>query len=204
MTSYFPATADTYVVEVNSQASEGFVRTPVLGWVVEEGRPLPMTLNGKNTLVAGAAVLHPSGMVEDSISQYSFENTETWLESNPEAGRQNPKSAPAKHTKPKTGAQERDEDAVGEGAYDIEWTSGTFKSNSWWRYDDGEHEFVFQIDGGEELPKATDKVEKIKRTDFMEMKKTVDVLTVDEIMNAEPLDVATEEDDEDDDTDDLI
>ena len=202
MTTYFPATADTCVIEVNAQASEGFTRTPVLGWAVDDGRPLPMTLDGKNTLVAGAAVLHPNGMVEDSVSRYSFEDIETWLESNPAAGRKNPPAKPAKTEKPQTGAQERDEDAMAEGAYDIEWTTNSFKSNSWWRYDDGEYEFVFQIDGGENTPKQTAKTEKIKRVDFMEMKKSVDVLTVDDIVNADPLPSVDEEEEED--VDDLI
>jgi len=181
-------TDTTYVIEVNPRASEGYVRIPVVGWIIEEGRPLPMTLNGKHTLIGGCAVLFPGGMVENPSDGYAFDSIEAWLETNPGKGKAH---APAE--KAKTPAQERDEGEM--GAYDIEWTEDTFKNNSFWHYDDGEFEFVFQIDGGEALPKATKYVVKIKRDEMMALKKNVDLLSVADIMDAKPLEVETEEDD---------
>lgn len=191
-----PAIAETYVVEVNPQSSEGFIRIPVLAWTMEDGRPLPVTLNGKHTLIGGdSAVMFPGGMVEHPSDGLAFDSVEAWLESNPGKPKKNP-PAP-KQTKP-TAAQERDEDAMGEGVYDIEWTDKTYKSNSFWHYDDGEYEFVFVVEGETPYPKATEKCVKIKRDEFMSMKKNVDALTVEDIQNADPLPVAEEDEDEDD------
>lgn len=199
-----PCLPETYVVEVNPQTSEGYTKTPVLGWVFEDGRPLPMTLNGKCTLIGGGiAVLFPGGMVEHPSDGLAFETVEAWLESNPgkRGGAGHERAAKATQPSKPSGAQTRDEDAMG-GAYDIQWDGGTYKSNSWWHYDDGEHEFLFQVDGGDELPSG-DHVAKIKRTEFQDMKKSLDVLTLDDIKNADPL-PNVEEDEDEDDADDLI
>ncbi len=187
--TFFPATAETYVVEVNPQSSQGYICIPVMGWVIENNRPLPLTLNGKHTLAGACGVLFPGGMVEDIVASVAFDTVEAWLDSNPGSSRKS--QAPAK-TKTPTPAQEPDDGS----AYEIEWTTSTFKNNSFWHYDDGEHEFVFQIDGENELPKATKKVVKIKRDEFMAMKKNIDALTVEEIMAAEPLDVEEPDDDD--------
>jgi len=194
--AYFPATAETYIVEVNPQASEGFIRIPVLGWVIEDKRPLPMTLDGKHTLVGGCGVLTAGGMVSDGISQYAFDSVEAWLETNP--------SEPKKHPKAVTKVTPAEESAApgGESAYDITWLGKPFKSNSFWHYDDGEYEFVFVVEPGNDIPKASGKVSKIKRDEYMVLKKSVDALSVDDILGAEPIELA--DDGEDDDLDDLI
>jgi len=194
----FPATAETYVIEVNPQSSNGYTLTPVVGWEMTDKRPLPLTLNGKHTLIGGdVAVLHPGGMVEHPSDGYAFETVEAWLESNPGSGKKHP---PAKTTQ--TPAQQRDEEEMGGSAYDIEWLSKPFKSNSFWRYDDGEYDFVFTVPGGEDIPKATSKVTKIKRDELMALKKEIDLLDLDDIKNAEPLDVEEEFEDDDEDDDD--
>lgn len=189
-----PASPETYVVEVNSSSSEGYIKTPVVGWQMLAKRPLPVTLLGEHSLaVRGCAVLFPCGMVQSPMDTIAFDNIESWLESNPSAPKNHPAKEAAKAPeKPSSGA-----------AYDIEWTDDVFKNNSFWAYNDGvQFEFVFQIDGGDPLPKASKKVVKIKRDEFMTFKKTGDVLTVEEIKNADPLDV--EEVEEDEDAEDLI
>lgn len=206
MTTIHPCLPETYVVEVNPQSSEGFTRTPVMGWVIEDGRPLPMTLNGKCTLIGGdTAVEFPGGMVEHPRDGLAFENVEAWLDSNPikRAGAGHERAAKATQTS-KPASTSAPSESAGDGAYDIQWDGGTYKSNSWWHYDDGEHEFLFQVDGGEDLPSG-DHVAKIKRTEFQDMKKSLDVLTIDDIKNADPLpNVEEDEDEDDDDADDLI
>lgn len=196
-----PCLPETYVVEVNSQASEGFTRTPIVGWIMEDNRPLPMTLNGKHTLVGGTAVLFPGGYVENPSFGVAFENVEAWLESNPTAARKHTASdlGPAEGNKTVGGS----EPASTGSAYQIDFSGKPFKSNSWWHYDDGEYEFVFQVDGGENTPKPTKKCEKIKRVDFQELKKTLDVLDLSDILDGEPIELPEEEEDDDDD-DDLI
>lgn len=204
MTTLHPCLPETFVVEVNPQTSEGYTKTPVLGWVFEDGRPLPMTLHGKHALIGGdTAVMFPGGMVEHPSDGLAFETVEHWLESNPgkrgSAGHEKAVKANAPASKPSAPAE-------AESAYDIEFSDDSYKSNSWWHYDDDEHEFLFQVDGGENIPKATTKVVKIKRDDFHRLKKDLDVLTLAEIADADPLPVTDDfEDDEgDDDADDLI
>lgn len=194
-----PAFPNTYVVEVNPDSSLGFTRTPVVAWEMHDKRPLPVTLNGVCTLIGGGmAVEFPCGLVEHPSYGVAHDSVESWLETNPSEGKRHPASVKA--AAPAT--------VVSSGsAYNVEWSKDTFKNNSFWHYDDGSHEFVFQIDGGELLPKAANHVVKIKRDEFMVMKKAVDVLTVDDIKNAEPLEVADEADEaeeDDDDLDDLI
>jgi len=199
--TYLHALTMTYVVELNPQATAGYVLIPIVGWEVQEGRPLPMTLNGRHTLAGGAAVLHSDGLVDSPLFKFPFDTLEGWLGSNPGEPRKNPEAVEAKTKAPQqTGAQKRDSEANG-SPYDIEWTTGTFKNNSFWHYDDAEYEFLFQIDGGETLPKATKKCVKIKRDEFMKLKKNIDPMTVEEIMTSEPLDVEEPDDFNGDDDD---
>jgi hypothetical protein len=115
----------------------------------------------------------------------AFTDVDEWLAASPEkrktpaAVTEQPKPRPTRSVAPQI------EEAG--SAYAIEWTTKSYSTNSFWHYDDGEHEFVYQVDGGVNAPKASDRNLKIKRTDMMALKKNVDMLTVDEIMNAEPL-----------------
>lgn len=196
-----PAFPKTYVVSVEPDSSEGFVKEPIVAWAPDPkepmAHPIPLTMHGQRRMIDGAAILFPCGMVSDPNGDIAFESIEEWMNSAP-GTRKLPEGAAAKPTKTK----KPEEPEEGESVYDIEWTEGVFKSNSWWHYDDGEYEFLFQIDGGEALPKATAKCSKIKRDDFQSMKKTIDVLTVAEIMDAEPF--PAPEDEDEDDADDLI
>ena len=199
MTALHPALPETYVVEVNPQASEGFTRTPVLAWLVEDKRPLPVTLHGKMTLIGGdTAVEFPGGMVHHPSEVLAFDTVEAWLESNPGKAKSHPK------TVTKVTPSEESAAPGGESAYDIEWLGKPFKSNSFWHYDDGEYEFVFVVEPGSDIPKASAKCAKIKRDDNMAMKKNIDALSVEDILGAEPIELADEGEDDDDDGDDLI
>jgi len=204
-----PCLPETYVVEVNPQASEGFTRTPIVGWIMEDNRPLPMTLNGKHTLVGGSAVLFPGGYVENPSFGLAFESTEAWLESNPTEPKHRAANLGPAQKSHKVGEEKPTKTG---SAYQIDFSGKPFKSNSWWHYDDGEYEFVFQVDGGENTPKPTKKCEKIKRVDFQDLKKTLDVLDLSDIIDGHPIELdnededfeADEDEDEDDDGDDLI
>jgi len=204
-----PTTPKTYVVTVNPGASEGYTKEPIIGFIYDGDTPVkPITINGANLLTKGSAVMFFCGMVSDPNTGLSFGTVEEWLDSAPTTSK-----APAKHTEkaaPKrTPAQERDEEEMGDEdgpAYDIEWTDKTYKTNSFWHYDDGEYEFVYQVDGGEEVPKQTSKNTKIKGTELAELKKRIDKLSVEEIMSADPLPEPEidDEDDDDEDGEDLI
>lgn len=201
-----PTTPKTYIVTVNSSASEGYTREPIIGFVYDKETPVrAVTINGANLLTKGSAVMFFCGMVSDPNTGMSFDTVEEWLESAPTKAK-----TPAKHTEApaakRTPAQERDEEEMGEeSVYDIEWTDKTYKTNSFWHYDDGEYEFVYQVDGGENVPKATSKNTKIKGTELAELKKSIDKLTVAEIMDADPLPAPeTDDDDDDEDGEDLI
>jgi hypothetical protein len=196
-----PANPKTYVVTITPGASEGFLKEPIIAWIPHEkadtAMPQPLTGNGVHRVIAGSAILFPCGMVTDPTTGFTYETVEAWLE----GGAKPPKTAKAK-----AAAEPEPDDEQGEGALDIEWTTSAFKNKSFWRYDDGEYEFVFQVDGGENAPKASTKLTKIKRDDFAELKKTIDVMTVDQIKNYAPIPDAEEPDaeDEDDEDDDLI
>lgn len=197
-----PANPDTFVVSENAQSSEGYVVEPVIGWHHESGTtPSPVTANGLHRVLTGSAILFSSGHVTDPNSGFTFETVEEWLDSNPSAQKVRSNADP----KPQTG---KSEPASSGGAYDIEWTDRELKNRSFWRYDDGQHDFVFVVEGGSSLPKATKKVTKIKRDDFSELKREIDVLEIDEIINAAPIEDAEEpefdEDEDEDDGEDLI
>lgn len=200
-----PAAPETYVVEVNPQSSLGYTMTPVIGWLEEEKRPVPVTLHGRHTLVGACAVLFPGGMVHDPVNVLAFDSAESWLESNPGVAKRNP---PVTRVSPPSAAKAPSEPERQSG-YDIEWIDKPFKSNSFWHYDDGDNTFVFMVEGGNEVPKASTKVAKIKRDDYMVLKKEIDVMSVHDIMNADPFEAADPEEeevdeDEDDDADGLI
>lgn len=188
-----PAAPNTYVVEVNPTASEGVTKTPVICWDTSGKRPTPVTVHGIQNLIGGSAILFPCGMVHSPLDALAYEDLENWLESNPGTPKKHPAPANAKAPAP----------ASSEGCVDISWSDATFKNNSFWHYDDGHLEFVFQIDGGEPLPVASKIVVKIKRDDFMTMKKAVDVWSVDDIKNPSILpDPEVDEDDIEDGADD--
>jgi len=197
-----PANPKTYVVSVQPGSSDGYIKEPIVAWQPDlkepMAHPIPLTMHGQRRLLPGSAILFSCGMVSDPTGEIAYEDVEEWLNSNP-GTRKLPAGAEAKAKATKPASEP---EPTSEG-YDIDWSGKPFKSNSWWHYDDDEYEFVFQVDGGEDTPKATQKVSKIKRDDFQSMKKTIDVLTLDEIAAGNDV-PAPEDEDEDDDMDDLI
>ena len=195
-----PATSGTYIVERKGDSSEGFVKEPVIGWLYTEGKtPEPVTIHGKNLLVGGEGIMSPCGMVSDPATGLTFGSVEEWVEFNPKAI-----SAKNKAETPKKPAADPEGDSEGdsEGVYKIEWTNKSFKTKSFWHYDDGEYEFVFVLEGGETAPKQTKVMKKIKRDELMELKKNVDLLDLDDVKNPDPIeDADIEEDEEPDDFD---
>ena len=201
-----PAAPHTYVVSKEPSASEGFTKEPVIGFVYEYGKdkpPVVVTLQGERRLLSESGVMFPCGMVSDPMHGLDFESAEAWLESNVTVTPDEYAAQPAK--KP---ASSDDGEITGdeESPYDIEWLpeSKAFKNNSFWHYDDGTYEFVMQLPGGEAPPKATEKVSKIKRDDFMRLKKDLDALDVEDVKNPSVLpdqDPEDEDQDEDDDDD---
>jgi hypothetical protein len=199
-----PAAPHTYVVSKEPSASEGFTKEPVIGFVYEHGKdkpPVVVTLQGERRLLGESGVMFPCGMVSDPMHGLDFESVEAWLESNVTSTRDQ-HAAPAPK---KTPARERDEEAVGDedSPYDVEWLAPekAFKNNSFWHYDDGTYEFVMQLPGGEAPPKASEKMSKIKRDDFMRLKKDLDALDPEDVKNPSVLpdqDPEDEDDDEDD------
>lgn len=188
-----PAPANTYVVELD-ESGDSIVRTPILAWVIVDKRPVPVTIHGVNVLVGGTAVEYPCGRVNGPLDAETFESAESWAESSPNEPRQPPAAtrAPAAGKKPAAPTEADDT-----SPYDIVWTTKTFKSNSFWHYDDGEYEFVFIVEPDNGIPKASDKLVKVKRDELMKLKKEVDLLEVADVINADPLPVADEDEDDD-------
>lgn len=190
-----PAYPNTYVVTKKPNSSEGYVREPVLAFFYTEGTPpVVVTLEGQRRILKDDAVMFPCGTVVDRNNSLHFDNVEEWLEF----------SGPTKPVEDNSTRQKpvEDTDPTEGGSYDIEWTGKPFKNNSFWHYDDGEFEFCFTLPGGEDAPKQTEKVQKIKRDDMMELKKSIDHLELEDVKNPNVLPDADPEDEDDD--DDLI
>lgn len=200
-----PAAPNTYVVEKEANASDGYTKEPVIGYVYEPGKdqpPMVVTLQGQRRLVSGGAVLFPCGVVADPLNGHTFATAEEWLEFNPKQG-----GARGKATTESKAAKPEPEDDEAEEGYDIEWTNKSFKNNSFWHYDDGKYEFCFILPGEEDAPKASEKLAKIKRTEMDALKKNIDVLDIEDVKNPDILpdgDDDSGDDDDDDEDDGLI
>lgn len=194
-----PAAPNTYVVEKNSNASDGYTKEPVVGYNLGKANDDPViiyTLQGQRRVLDGSAVMFPCGMVVDVLKDIGFATVEEWLEFNPETA----KSVRSQNTVREAAKASTRTEVEG---YDIEWTNKSFKNQSFWHYDDGTHEFCFILPGEENAPKQTDAVQKIKRVDMDKLKKRIDVLDIEDVKNPDILpDADPEEDDEEDEDDD--
>lgn len=197
-----PAAPNTYVVTKDPGASEGYTKEPIIGYVynpADEKPPVVVTLSGQRRLLGESGVMFSCGMVVDPLHSAMYESVEDWVEAAP-------KSTRSQHTAEAPSNPASTTDVETEG-YDIEWTNKSFKNNSFWHYDDGEYEFCFILPGEENAPKQTEKMQKIKRTDLDALKKSIDLLDLDDVKNPNVLpdsDPDEEEDDDDDDDDGLI
>lgn len=206
MHSCFAAVPGTYVIEAKDAATGGFTREPVIAWAPDADNPYKapyaITIHGLRRLV-DSAILHPCGMVSDNSSVTAFSSAEEWLKfaTTPKAKAQpDPKHQKPADTSPGEEPEEEPEtDAPGnELGLDIVWTNKSFKTNSFWRYEDDDYDFVFAIDGGEDVPKATEVVTKIKRDEFMSLKKELDVMELADLKGGGEAPAEEPEDDADD------
>lgn len=180
MPSMIPAAPGTYIVELGDSGS--VLRTPIVAWAPDAENPYraphPITVDGITRLTSGRAVEFPDGMIHDRNHPVVFTNEAEWMivaekgerTADPKAA---PKVAPA--AKPKT-------EPSGDAELKIEWATGPFKTNSFYRYTEGDVDFIFQVDGGLNPPKQKAPVKKIKRDEFMALKKTVDVADYNELL----------------------
>lgn len=196
----YAAAPGTYIVELGE--SGAILKTPVIGWAPEGENPYrapyPITVDGLARMIDGRAILHPCGMVHSRDHALCFESVDEWKVialKGPRAAepKETPRAPAAKTTKPA--------DPDDAPALKIEWTTKPFKTNSFYRYEDGDLDFIFQVDGGLNPPKQKEPVTKIKRDEFMALKKTVDVAEYDDLLEgrAPGLDDIGSFEDEDDD-----
>lgn len=200
MPTVIPAAAGTYIVEIGSRGA--VLRTPVVAWAPDADNPYraphPMTVDGLARLTRGRAILHPCGMVHSRDFTICFESVEEWAS----VAEKEPEKAAPEAPKP-TPAQARDAEQMA-SELRIEWANSPYKTNSFYRYTDGDLDFVFQVDGGMNPPKQKDPVTKIKRDEFTSLRKTVDVAEYEDLLEGRAPgldDIGSFEDDEDDDDD---
>lgn len=177
MPTMIPAASGTYIVELGE--SGAILRTPIIAWAPDADNPYkaphPITVNGLARLVGGRAVQSPCGMVHSPYHALCFNDVEEWKV----IAAKEPRSAEPTE-RPVASAKTTKPAASKEGPQlAIEWAKSAFKNNSFYRYDDGVLDFIFQIDGETLPPKQTGAVTKIKRDEFMALKKTVDVAEAD-------------------------
>lgn len=203
MHSMFPALDGTFVLTKSDEVERGYTMDPVIAWAPNADNPyrapIPITIHGMRRLI-DSAVLHPSGMVSDPAFPISFSDVDEWLAAKPA---KKVSKADPKHQKPVDPEVETEETtSSGEGMLGIMWTGKPYKTNSFWRYTDDDYDFVFTVPAQEPVPKASDELVKIKRDDFMNLKKEVEVMEASDLMDSgEP---EAEDDDDDDEGSDLI
>lgn len=180
MPTMLPAPDGTFIIELSS--SGAILRTPLVAWAPDSDNPYraphPITVNGLERLTGGRAVLFPSGMVHDRSHPICFESIEEWRV----IAEKGPRTEKPAERQPDTSNKTAPSSSASAPALKIEWATSPFKTNSFYRYTDGDLDFIFQIDGGVNPPKQKAPVEKIKRDEFMALKKTVDVAEVKDLM----------------------
>jgi hypothetical protein len=183
MPTIIPASPGTYIIEIGE--SGAVLRTPLVAWAPDADNPYkaphPITVDGLSRLVSGRAVLFPCGMVHSRDHAICFTGEDEWLvvaEKGPRTAEPPERpTEPAKSVKTSKPAAKSDTTEL-----KIEWITKPFKTNSFYRYTDGEIDFIFQIEGGVNPPKQKAPITKIKRDEFVTLKKTVDVAEVDELL----------------------
>lgn len=199
MPAMIPAAPETHIIELD--ASGSVLRTPIVAWAPDAENPYraphPITVDGLARLTSARAVEFPDGMIHDRNRSVVFANEAEWMIVAEKGERTvEPKAAPkaAPEAKPKA-------EPSGDAELRIEWATSPFKTNSFYRYTDGGLDFIFQVDGGLNPPKQKAPVTKIKRDEFMVLKKTVDVADYESLLEgkAPGLDDIGSFEDEDDD-----
>lgn len=173
MPAMIPAAPGTCLVELTDV---GVIRIPLVAWVPDAENPyrapLPVTVKGIANTTNRGVEFGNGGFVHDARASVPFANVDEWEVFADKAPLTEEKPKPKPSSKPAAKASAKTED---EGGLKIIWTTKPFKQNSFYRYDDGNLDFLFQVDGGLNPPKQKDPVVKIKRDEFMSLKKTMDV-----------------------------
>lgn len=175
MPTMIPAAPGTNIIEATTERGV-FFRTPVVAWAPDAENPYraphPITINGLERLVDSRAVEFVQGdrvLIHDRRSVIPFSGTEEWMNFVEHGTKASVREQHTVSTKSK-----KAEKAEGHQLL-IEWTTSPFKNNSFYRYTDEKLDFIFQVEGGLNPPKQRGAVQKIKRDEFVAMKKTMDV-----------------------------
>lgn len=160
------------------------IRMTVIAWAPDAENiyraPHPITCHGIARMVGNRAVEHPNGLIDDAGNPVSFANEDEWLSwlraGKHGATRRSHTVSPERAEPPK--APKAASAAAMAGALKIEWMTKPFQTNSFYRYTDGDIDFIFDVPGGVNPPKQKAPVVKIKRDEFVVMKKTMDVASV--------------------------
>lgn len=182
------------------------IRLTVIAWAPDADNiyraPFPITCHGIARMVGDRAIEHPSGLIDDAGHPVSFANEDewlAWLRSGKAGATRKAHTVPAAPAKPSAAPKEAPASEL-----KIEWMTKPFQTNSFYRYTDGDIDFIFDVPGGVNPPKQKAPVVKIKRDEFVVLKKTMDVASVAELQEGRypgmtDLGEDFEADDEDDD-----
>lgn len=169
-----PAAPGTYAIEMGVK---DVLKTPIIAWAPDAENPYstPVAITARGTALTGKgrAILHPCGMVMDPRVSACFGSLDEWKQ-----------YAKAGSSETKTEAPSRlpAEIPTGASPLGIQWMTKPFKTASFYHYSQDDVEFVFEVPAGETIPKQKTPITKIKRSDFMDMKKTVDVGEIAELL----------------------
>lgn len=169
-----PAAPGTKIIELTDV---GAIRTPVVFWAPDAENPYraphPITVSGLKK--GGAhAIEFDDGMIHDPRASVAFADVDEWMI-----------FAEKAPSKPETNEPEEEPGKTEAGSAEglqIEWTSKPYKTNSFYRYTTDDLDFLFQVEGGCNPPKQTGPVTKVKRDEFMKLKKEVDVADYDALL----------------------
>lgn len=119
------------------------ITEPVIGWITTENGLAAITFDGQRRMIGDYEIALPDGAVVPSPlkGQKAKRAADT-------------KAAPAKAP------------AAPSSGPEIEWKGKPFATTSWWRYNDDEHDFMFEVPPEQWPPKKTDVCQKIRRVDF--------------------------------------
>jgi len=196
-----PATTGTYAIEMSGK---DILKTPIIAWAPDAenvySAPVPITARGTVTMGEGKAILHSCGMVMDPRVLECFASQEEWA--------QFAKAGSSDTTTRQKTSRLPPEDPETASDLGIVWAAKPFKTASFYHYSNDDVEFVFEVPAGDTVPKQKTPITKIKRSDFLGMKKSVDVGDIDELLNGiypgmTDLGEDFGSEDEDDDDDDL-
>lgn len=168
--NYFPAASGTLVVIRDHEAALGHTFTPVVGWCHVQGNlAFPVLAMAFGGMTHGKAIVSPDGFVTDPTHGMVFENVDEWtafidMAKEPTEASTTEAVIDAALKSGKPAAPETKPATTGKIAFGTK----SYSTKSFWKVPD--MKAVFEIEGGEVYPKDT-RAEKVKREDFMALKK---------------------------------